>query len=480
MDNIKLSGINWNLTEDSSFLATTATRLAQSLNADHVLIGELGTDGQTCSTLAYVVEGKPVDNIVYDLQHTPCADVYCGEVCLINGDVQQQYPQDALLVDLGVTSYVGVPLINSKNKVIGILSALFANNLPLGAEDNIQALFLMAAELIASHLEHIKNQQHLLLTETIINTIGEGIAVSNRNRELILINPAFSRISGYSSEELIGQPTSMLRSNYHDADYYENIYKVMATEGIWTGEVWGTHKSGELVPTWQTNSTIRNRQGDIEYYVILISDISDRKIAEQKIRFQANYDPVTQLPNRHLFLSRLNDAIQMSKRHSKHCAVLFLDLDMFKTINDSLGHQAGDQLLRLVARRLSEQLRESDTVARLGGDEFTVIVNDLESAQDAEVVADKLLQQLAQPLQLEHHPVTITGSIGIAAYPQDGDNPDKLLSYADQAMYSAKNLGKNCFSFFTSTMQQQAERRLALKHQLEEAIAAKNISVAYQ
>ena len=214
--------------------------------------------------------------------------------------------------------------------------------------------------------------------------------------------------------------------------------------------------------------------------MILVSDISDRKVAEQKIRFQANYDPVTQLPNRHLFLSRLNDAIQMGKRHGKHCAVLFLDLDMFKTINDSLGHQAGDELLRLVAKRLNEELRESDTVARLGGDEFTVIVNDLESAQDAEMVADKLLQQLAQPFQLEHHPVTITGSIGIAVYPQDGDNPDKLLSYADQAMYSAKSRGKNCFSFFTATMQQQAERRLVLKNQLEEAIANKNISVAYQ
>ncbi|MDM3870941.1 EAL domain-containing protein [Porticoccus sp. W117] len=480
MDDIKLSGINWNLTEDSNFLATTATRLAQSLSADHVLIGELGTDGHTCSTLAYVVSGEPVDNIVYDLKDTPCADVYCGEVCLINGDVQQQYPKDALLVDLGVTSYTGVPLIDSEGKVVGILSALFANSLPLGSEENIRALFMMAAELIASHLEHIKKRQQLLLADTIIETIGEGIALCDRNRHIILTNPAFSRITGYSADELIGKHTSILRSDYHSEEFYEDIWHTSAREGRWSGEVWGVNKKGDLFPAWQTNNPIKSSQGSIEYYAILISDISERKAAEQKIRFQANYDPVTQLPNRHLLLSRLNDAIQMSKRHLKHCAVLFLDLDMFKTINDSLGHQAGDQLLQLVAKRLTEGLRESDTVARLGGDEFTIIVNDMESAQDAEVIADKLLQQLAQPFQLDHHPVTITGSIGIAAYPQDGDNPDKLLSYADQAMYNAKNRGKNCFSFFTATMQQQAERRLVLKHQLEEAIAAKDIGVAYQ
>ncbi|UTW45160.1 EAL domain-containing protein [bacterium SCSIO 12696] len=479
MDHTRLSGINWNLTEDHNFLATTALRLGQSLNANHVLIGELGAEN-TCHTLAYVVNGEVVDNIQYDLSDTPCADVYCGDVCLINGNVQQQYPEDRILVDLGVHSYIGVPLVCSEGKVIGILSALFDNELPLGAEANIKALFQMAAELITSHLEHIRNQQHMLLTDTILDTIGEGIAVCDYNRHIIHTNPAFSRLTGYSAEELKGQPTSLLRSDYHSIEYYESIYKAIHEKGVWTGEVWGKNKRGELVPTWQTNTFLKNLQGDVEYYVILASDISDRKAAEQKIRFQANYDPVTQLPNRHLFLSRLNDAIQLSKRNDKHCAVLFLDLDMFKTVNDSLGHQAGDQLLRLVAKRLTKQLRETDTVARLGGDEFTVIVNNLENPEHAEVIAEKLLEQLAQPLELNQHPVSITGSVGIAVYPQDGDNPEKLLSYADQAMYSAKGLGKNCYSFFTPTMQQQAERRLVLKHQLEEALAEQAISVAYQ
>ncbi|MGS2724632.1 putative bifunctional diguanylate cyclase/phosphodiesterase [Porticoccus sp. GXU_MW_L64] len=480
MDEIKLSDINWNLTENSSFLTTTAIRLAQCISADHVLIGEIDSNGQQCTTLAYVVNQQAVDNIQYDLKNTPCADVYCGEVCLVNGNVQQQYPDDALLIELGITSYIGLPLIDRSGKVIGIFSALFNSALPAGSEDNIRTLFIMAAELITSHIEHIKEHQQLALTEIILDTIGEGISICNPQREFIFTNPAFCRLSGYSAEELQGKPTSFLHSNYHDPEFYEDMHNTMASEGMWAGEVWAKQKSGDLVPTWLTNTPIQNDRGELECYIILAADISDRKAAEQKIRFQANYDQVTQLPNRHLFLSQLKDAIASSKRHGKQCAVLFLDLDMFKAINDSLGHQAGDELLRQVAKCLTGQLRESDSVARLGGDEFTVILNNLSNAQEAQIVADKLLTTLAQPLQLEHHPVTITGSMGIAVYPQDGEDPDKLLGYADQAMYSAKRLGKNCFSFFTPAMQQQAERRLVLKHLLEKAIVNNDICAAYQ
>ena len=478
MSSSKLAGIDWHLADSDNFLATTACRLAASLDADHILISQLSPDQQHCHSLAYVVNGQVAENIQYPLKNTPCSNVYCDQITVIEHDVQKQFSEDRLLSELKVNSYIGVPLKNSSGAVIGILCALFKRGLE--HKDHLQALFLMAAELIASHMEHIAGQRRILLANTIIETITEGIAVCDNQRNIVLINSAFERITGYSDSELLNQPIGILRSDYHPETFYEQIWDSSSRQGCWSGEVWAARKGGQLLPLWLTNNPIRNNRGDIEHYVVLISDITDRKTAESQIQYQANYDAVTQLPNRNLLLSRLTEAIQFSQRHQNHCAVLFLDLDLFKAINDSLGHQAGDQLLRLVAKRLKSHLRENDTIARLGGDEFTVIITDICSHKDAELVADKLLTQLAIPFQLEHHPVSVTGSIGIALYPNDGDNADDLLSHADQAMYSAKSKGKNCFSFFTVAMQQHAERRLLLKHQLQEALANREISVAYQ
>jgi diguanylate cyclase (GGDEF)-like protein/PAS domain S-box-containing protein len=295
----------------------------------------------------------------------------------------------------------------------------------------------------------------------------EGIFITDADGVIIRVNHAFSVMTGYSAAEAIGRTPALLKSGRHDDEFYRRVWSALAQDGYWSGEIWNRRKSGELYAEWATFSVVKDGEGRVTHYVAAFSDITEQKQAEERIHRLAFYDPLTNLPNRRLCMDRLEQALVSAVRSGSFGALMFIDLDEFKRLNDQHGHIVGDELLQQAALRLSQSVRASDTVARLGGDEFVVMLEEVAThaegvrgaAEQARAVATKILAQLAEPYRLEPRgahcgPAVIhrcTASIGISLF--DGDNPgrDELIRQADVAMYAAKAAGRNAIRFFGST-----------------------------
>jgi diguanylate cyclase (GGDEF)-like protein/PAS domain S-box-containing protein len=289
--------------------------------------------------------------------------------------------------------------------------------------------------------------QHQRLAAKVFESTLEGILVTNARRMIESVNPAFTRITGYAAAEVIGKTPSLLSSGRHDAAFFRRMHDDLQTHGHWQGEIWNRRRNGEVYPEWLTINTVRNEQGEIVNYVGVFSDITRRKAEQEQMQFLAYHDGLTGLPNRGLFLDRLHHAAAHAHRARTLVAVLFIDLDNFKPVNDTLGHHVGDRLLQTVAERLTAAVREADTVARLGGDEFTVILESLSDANDVPLIVQKIVEAVAQPMQIDGQTVIATASIGVSLYPVDSADADDLLRQADTAMYRAKNSGGNGFCF---------------------------------
>lgn len=310
--------------------------------------------------------------------------------------------------------------------------------------------------------------------------MAEGVVVTDASARIISVNPAFERISGYSAVELIGSNPSILRSGKHSADFYNEMWNSLKEWGRWQGEIWNRSKDGRVFPEALSIVAARDDSGQLMNYIGVIADITERKTAESKIRFMAEHDTLTGLPNRVLLLDRLDQAIHKAARNRKRVALFFIDLDHFKYINDSLGHAAGDELLCQVAERITNGLRDSDTVARTGGDEFLVLLPDLASPDNAGRVTEAILETLARPMTLAGHEVTVTASIGIAIYPDDATDPLVLIQAADTAMYHSKESGRNAYHFFTQEMTARVFERMSLEHRLRQAIDKREFRLFYQ
>lgn len=254
-------------------------------------------------------------------------------------------------------------------------------------------------------------------------------------------------MTGYRSEEVVGKSPSLLSSGRHDERFYEVMWRTLLGEGTWQGEIWNARKDKEVYVEWLSLTAVKNDKGEVTNFVGVFDDITERKKKEELIKKLAYHDPLTGLANRQLFNERIELELSHARRDKKGLALFYIDLDRFKQINDTLGHDAGDAVLREVARRLESSLRESDTVARLGGDEFVVIAPGLDG-RDAPKIAEKLLVELDRPLDLEGRELLVTPSIGVALYPIHGENRDALVSHADAAMYGAKNAGRNAFRMY--------------------------------
>ena len=292
--------------------------------------------------------------------------------------------------------------------------------------------------------------QHLRLAAKVFESTLEGIMVTNARRIVESVNPAFTRITGYKAHEVIGKTPVVLSSGRHDAAFYKKMQNDLNVHGHWQGEIWNRRRSGEIYPEWLTINTVRNAEGEAVNFVGVFSDITQRKAAEKQMQFLAYHDGLTGLPNRTLLFDRLEHAIAHARRNRHMVAVMFLDLNRFKQINDTLGHHVGDQLLQMVAQRLSASVREGDTVARLGGDEFIVVLESVAQAGDVSSVVQKIMAALSQPMQLDGHETGVTTSIGISLYPTDGAQPEALIKCADAAMYLAKQGGHGHFRFFNA------------------------------
>jgi len=319
------------------------------------------------------------------------------------------------------------------------------------------------------------------ISSEVLRSMAEAVAVFDRDFVFVSINPAFSRMTGYPENEVIGQTTGLLDSRQHDPEFYSDMRAELQRSGRWSGEIWQQRKDGNEFLCWLQASIVLDSSGQRGHYVAVLTDITDQKRAEQELRYLANYDTLTSLPNRTLLSERLSRAIVRARRHGHRIALLFLDLDRFKDINDSLGHAAGDRILRAAAVRLQETVGAEHTVARLGGDEFTVVLENLDTPEQAEDVARRLIKAFEAPLDFdERHDVAISPSIGISVYPDHAQVPTDLLKHADTAMYQAKAAGRRTFMRYTEAMDVEIRQRATISAALRKVLDRGELRLVYQ
>ncbi|WP_027405112.1 EAL domain-containing protein [Aquaspirillum serpens] len=324
------------------------------------------------------------------------------------------------------------------------------------------------------------SRQNLRLADKVFDSTLEGIVITDANGIIETVNPAFTRITGWRKEEVLGKSPRILNSGLQPPEFYQHMWASLYKHGVWEGEVTNRRKDGKLYSEHLTITGIRDNSGNFTHFAGIFTDITQRKLAEERLHFLANHDALTGLPNRTLFMERMNQGLAAASRHQRLLALMFFDLDRFKFVNDTLGHAAGDQLLKTVATRLTSLLRDSDTVARLGGDEFTVILEDIRDIQSIAQVAKKIIDSLAGMMRIGEHDVYVTASVGISVYPEDGQDVQTLLMNADTAMYRAKEQGKNTFRFFTADMNTATLERMRLETSLHQAINNNEMQVYYQ
>ncbi|MDP2794933.1 MAG: diguanylate cyclase [Sulfurisoma sp.] len=295
----------------------------------------------------------------------------------------------------------------------------------------------------------VRNERELEIAAAVFDHAAEGIIVTDRENRILRVNPAFTSITGYTPGEAIGQTPDFLKSGRHDAAFYQAMWQALAERGHWEGEIWNRHKNGNLYVQWLAIATVPDEGDAAGRYVATFTDITQRKHAEELLRHKAQHDPLTDLPNRALFQDRLDGALASSRRYGRQFGLLALDLDRFKEVNDSLGHQAGDEVLIEVAKRLLSCVREADTVARLGGDEFTILLTEVGGAAEIEQVGRRALELLAQPFHLAAGTATLSGSIGMVLYPEHGEDAETLQRLADRTLYAVKAGGRNGCRFYS-------------------------------
>ncbi|MGH1432302.1 MAG: EAL domain-containing protein [Neptuniibacter sp.] len=328
--------------------------------------------------------------------------------------------------------------------------------------------------------ERKKRELELQLSSTVLETASEGVMVTDFKNKIIKVNKAFTDITGFSDDDVIGKQPAILKSNLHDKYFYKSIYQSLADHGRWAGEIKNKRKNGEVYPQWLSISSMYDDESKLIGYVALFNDITLRKEQEEKITYQANYDSLTGLANRHLMQDYFQRAILHAERYEKQVALLFIDLDRFKQVNDSLGHAFGDRLLQEAALRLNQQMRRTDIASRLGGDEFAVIIPDVTKLEEVESVARKVTRIFSEPFTLDSHELFISASIGITFYPDDGSTTKTLLRNADNAMYKAKEAGRNRYQFYTQQMHDDASRRHKVENALRRACSNNEFTLNYQ
>jgi len=320
----------------------------------------------------------------------------------------------------------------------------------------------------------------LKLLAAALEAAANSITVTDAKGNIVWTNPAFSALYGYSAEEVMGKNCSLLRSDVQDARFYKEMWDVISSGRTWRGEIVNRRKDGALIPEEMTITPVESQPGTITHFIAIKQDISERKLAQQRVNYLAYYDALTGLPNRMLLREHLNTAVAAARRRGRGVALLFLDLDRFKIINDSLGHSFGDLLLRQVASRLKNEIRQEDTVARVGGDEFLILLNNVENFAEVEVIATRIVKSVMGEFVIQGRTVSVTCSLGISVFPEHGEDAEALIKNADMAMYSAKEQGSNTFCFFTDEMNMALMERLNLENGLRSAIDKGELFLVYQ
>lgn len=382
--------------------------------------------------------------------------------------------QIALTLDVSDRQQAAVQIRNRILAFYLLLSALTAYTLHLWLQHRRESAWLreQAADLDAANAQ--------LRIAAVAFESQDGIMVTDANSVILRVNQVFTKITGYSADELVGKTPRVFKSWRHDQAFYRAMWEAISSTGSWQGEIWDRRKTGEEYPKWLTITAVKDAQGNVTHYIGTQRDLTEQKKAEDTIKELAYSDSLTGLPNRFSLHERLEQALSLAERNKNQLAVMLIDLDNFKTINDTLGHSTGDQLLIQVAQRLSSAVRQSDLVARLGGDEFVVVLPDIDSPTDAASVADKILTAVSAAYPIAGQELRTSPSIGICLYPGDATQSEELIKKADVAMYHAKSNGKNNYQFFRDEIQAAAVKRIALEADLRKALEQQQFVLYYQ
>ncbi|MBF0383676.1 MAG: EAL domain-containing protein, partial [Magnetococcales bacterium] len=349
------------------------------------------------------------------------------------------------------------------------------------SRDNLEQMVLERTSELAEKIKaNEKANAELQLAAKVFDNAGEAILITEPDGTVISVNQAYLDITGFDYADIIGENPRIAQSGQHDKEFYSSMWHTLSTEGIWRGEIWDKKKSGQVYPKQLTITELRDQDGELKNYIGIFSDITNIKETEKKLEELAYYDTLTRLPNRKLFNIRLEHDIRTAERKEQLLALLFIDLDKFKHVNDSLGHAAGDKLLINVAERLTQCVRKTDTVSRLGGDEFTVILTDVEGEENIAHICEKIIKSLQTPFVLSGQQAFIGASIGISMFPQDGNDIAPLTKHADIAMYKAKHGGRGIYKFFSQKMNKSIQRVIKLESNLKKAIQEEQFKVFYQ
>ncbi len=375
-------------------------------------------------------------------------------------------------------------LLEQKHDYFGECNYRHRNGTYVPVEVAASPVHLANKRLVMVNVRDTTERKHAetqtLLAAKVFENTAEAIVITDQHQRILSVNRAFTEQTGYGADEVLGESPNMLSSGHHDEAFYQNMWAAIKATGYWQGEIWDRHKSGVIYPCWQTINSVRNAAGDITNYIAITSDITARKQVEAQIRHLAQHDALTGLPNRILLEDRAEQSLLQSTRRDLLVALLFIDLDRFKVINDTLGHAVGDELLAAVARRLQSSVRVEDTVARQGGDEFVIVVPNIGHPEDAAQVAQQVVAAMSAPFRVRDYELHVTPSIGISIYPGDGENVQTLMKNADTAMYDAKYSGGNAYHFYAARMNESAFERLVMENDLRRALERNEFVLHYQ
>lgn len=481
----RLTELSLTLTGDPVDVFQDAARMiGELLDVRIVCLSEIR--GDEIYFISIYVDGEvTVDAGSRPLSTTPCGMVAETKDLVMFDDVVRAFPDAEFLQAYQAQFYCGLPALDNEGNVVAITCLLDSRPHDFSEED--LGLLRIFGQRIAVEIErqrHLDEQarakEQMKKLSSAVEQTADVVLITDRNGLIEYVNPAFEVVTGYSYAEVKGKSSNVIRSAKHDKKFYKNLWDTILRGEVFQDVLINRKKSGELYYEEKTITPLKDARGNITHFISTGKDISERMQTQERLYHLAYHDILTQLPNRGLFVDRLNHALARQRNPNKRVSVLFMDLDRFKLINDTLGHDTGDRLLKLLSQRIIKCLREGDTVARLAGDEFVILLEDIVASEDVAPICQKILDSLAQPFVIEGKELFVTGSIGITLSPDDGADAAMLIRNADIAMYRAKELGRNNYQFYSADMSVKALERLSLETSLRHALKRDEFILYYQ